>query len=145
VVWLPLSASGRGPGYTPLHLAAREGHEAAIRQLLDAGADVNAVDKMTEDNSVPDGWTPLHLAAPAGKTKAAKLLLDKGADANATDENGKLTPLHYTAWGGDIELVKVLLVGKAGRRLQDANGRTPLDLVKIRKHSAVVKLLEKTR
>jgi len=30
--------------YTPLHWAAREGHEAVTRVLVEAGADVNAKD-----------------------------------------------------------------------------------------------------
>ncbi len=130
------------PGYTPLHVAAREGHEAAMRVLLDVGADVNAVDELAKDRPAADGWTPLHLAVLAGKAKAAKLLLDKGADVNPADTNGRLTPLHYAAWAGDAVMVRVLLAGKADREAKDEKGRTPLALAKQRKNAAVVKLLE---
>jgi ankyrin repeat protein len=130
------------PGYTPLHVASREGHEAAIRVLIDSGSDVNAVGKPGEDGPIADGRTPLHLAVLNGKSKAAKLLLEKGADPNPADKLGKLTPLHYAAWSGDVELVRVLLAGKGDREAEDEGGRTPLDLAKQRKHSEVVKMLE---
>lgn len=42
-------------GDTPLHVAAREGQEAAVRELLAARAAVNAPGA--------GGCTPLHLAA----------------------------------------------------------------------------------
>ncbi len=85
-------------GYTPLHVAVREGHEAAVRTLIDTGADVNAVDVATMESRYPDGWTPLHLAVLVRKAKLAKLLLEKGANGNVADGRGKLTPLHYAAW-----------------------------------------------
>jgi ankyrin repeat protein len=132
-------------GYTPLHVAAREGHADAIRTLLSAGADVNAVDVETKDSGYPEGWTPLHLAVLFRKTKVAELLLDKGAKANAADRRGRLTPLHYAAWSGDVELARVLLAGKADRGARDEKARTPLDLAKERQHSAVVKLLEESK
>ena len=47
------SAAGKN-GSTPLHNAARHGHEAVARLLTDGGADVLAADK--------DGLTPLHEA-----------------------------------------------------------------------------------
>ena len=132
-------------GYTALHVAAREGHEGAIRILLDARSDVNAVDVATKESLTPSGWTPLHLAVLSEKPKAAKLLLDNRADASAAGEHDKMTPLHHAAWQGNTELVKVLLSAKADRRAKDYKDRTPLDLAKEREHSAVVKLLETTK
>jgi ankyrin repeat protein len=41
-------------GMTPLFIAAREGHEAVVRALLGAGADIN--------RGTDDGKTPLSVA-----------------------------------------------------------------------------------
>jgi len=47
------------------------------RLLIEAGADVNAVDY--------DGWTPMHAAAHWGQDEACKLLAEHLANVSATD------------------------------------------------------------
>jgi ankyrin repeat protein len=68
-----------------LFKAAAKGNIEAVKQHLDAGADVNAKDG--------GGWTPLHFAAWFGHTEVAELLIAKGADVNAKDHTGR-TPLN---------------------------------------------------
>jgi ankyrin repeat protein len=77
-------------GSTPLHCACWKGNLDAARVLLDAGADVNAV-------NANDHWgtTPLHAAAHANQREIAALLLERGADRDARDGNGR-TPLEHT-------------------------------------------------
>jgi ankyrin repeat protein len=130
-------------GMTPLHVAAREGHLDAVKVLLATGADMKAVDDPKGKYRYPNGWTPLHYAVLSGNTAIAKLLIDKGADVNAVDQRGKHTPLHFAAFAGNVELVTLLLDRRADRTLRDSEKRTPLDLAKERKKSAVVTLLEK--
>jgi len=67
-----------------LMFAAREGHVDAARLLLDAGADVNGVDK----NDI----TPLFMAISNNRISMARFLIDRGANINAKDWYGR-TPL----------------------------------------------------
>ena len=60
---------------------------AVIRELLEAGADVNVVDRESEKK------TPLHIAAGRGSSEVVKALLDAGADVKKKSEEG-MTALH---------------------------------------------------
>lgn len=72
---------------TPIMFAARAGHREAVRVLIEAGADVNAL--------APDGTSVLELAIANAQYDTASLLLEKGADATVSG-NG-WTPLHRLA------------------------------------------------
>ena len=60
---------------TALHFAAQKDKAKVIRQMINKGLSVNAVDK--------DGWTPLHEAACYGSRDAAVVLIKNG-QSNAT-------------------------------------------------------------
>ena len=64
--------------------AAREGHVEVARLLLDAGSEVNAVDK----NDI----TPLFMAISNNRIPMARFLIERGANINAKDWYGR-TPL----------------------------------------------------
>ena len=66
---------------TPLHIAARHGHEDTVRLLLECGACANVEDS--------HGETPLHDAAYTGRARVARMLLDFGAHAWAKDAYGR--------------------------------------------------------
>jgi len=68
-------------GKTPLHFAARDGHLEVVRELLDAGAEI-------EDRD-PNDITPLLLAASNDRVAVARLLLERGADIQAIDWYGR--------------------------------------------------------
>jgi hypothetical protein len=80
---------GSGQTATALGEAARWGHIELVRELLQAGADVNS-----RDNA---GSTPLMLAASGGNVEAMRLLLEAGADVNAQDDRKGMTPLMWLA------------------------------------------------
>ena len=67
-------------GRTPLMLAAFRGNTAAVLNLLEGGADVNARDK--------DGDTALMFASFKGHALIVALLLQYGANVYARARNG---------------------------------------------------------
>jgi ankyrin repeat protein len=73
-------------GMSALHYAARQGHMASVRALVEAGANVNRV------NAV-DKTSPMLLAINVGRYEIAKYLLDNGADSNIASTDG-LAPLY---------------------------------------------------
>src|SRR4029077_14432001 len=66
--------------WTPLMYAGRQGSLEAARALVDAGAEVNALD--------PDRLTPPLIATMNGHYDVAAMLVEHGADPNMTDTSG---------------------------------------------------------
>jgi uncharacterized protein len=66
--------------WTPLMYAARQGSLEAARALVDAGAEVSALD--------PDRLTPAIIATMNGHYDVAAMLVNRGADPNITDTSG---------------------------------------------------------
>jgi ankyrin repeat protein len=75
-------------GLTALMFAAREGYADAVKELVNAGADVNKVNGA-------DSSSVLILAIVNGHFDIAKFLLDSGADPKLTSKSG-LGPLYAT-------------------------------------------------
>lgn len=97
-------------GQTPLHIAAWNGEQRLVKQLLELGADPNARDL--------HGGTPLHaMVRWVTRPDIISILLERGADINAVDHAGQ-TPLHLAAscirrpghqWGNHPELSSYLI------------------------------------
>ncbi|XP_078367744.1 ankyrin repeat and SAM domain-containing protein 6-like isoform X2 [Oculina patagonica] len=154
---------------TPLMNAAQHGHEAALKLLLEKGADVNYRQETT-------GWTALMLAALNGHMTAAQILVEFGADTNAlndidqtaleiavirqkTEVQGFLDvrtsarpqikgqksvrpSIIQAARSGNLASVKDLLdEGEVDINARDDNGATPLMYAAMVGHSAIVQLL----
>ena len=88
---------------TPLHKACagtKEGHIEAVKLLIDAGADVHALNKWRE--------TPLLTAANHGQTTAVEYLLEAGADPCRCTDTG-WSPLSIAAYKGHDDVVRLLL------------------------------------
>ncbi len=85
---------------TALHLAAEHAPAEVVRQLLEYGADANALNGK--------GQTALHLAAAVGKTESVRLLLTYGA-RHATRDTKGLRAIEYALKGGHAAAAKALL------------------------------------
>jgi ankyrin repeat protein len=140
-----------GYGRTVLILCARERGQAPTgRVLIDAGADVNAVDKfgssalelaawrgktefidllLEKGAKLPEGgrnWGALlSMAAEKGLTKLFRRLTEGGQDLKAVDPAGAWL-LHSAAAGGSAEIVGLLLERGFDPAKPDRFGWTPL-------------------
>ncbi|XP_047106385.1 26S proteasome non-ATPase regulatory subunit 10-like [Schistocerca piceifrons] len=86
-------------GSTPLHVAAASRRDAAVRLLLEAGADYDVRDV--------SGRTALHAAAASGNVYAFRLLLDAGSDPESQDSEGN-TAVHLACEGGHTSVLMAL-------------------------------------
>jgi hypothetical protein len=96
-----------------------------IKVLLDAGADVNAIDD--------EGNTPLHNACFESHLEIVRLLLESGANVNAKNYEQPFwyghTPLHYAAGSkNNVEIIGLLLNSGADINAKDYEGDTPLHI-----------------
>ena len=124
----------RTSGGTPsvLHVAARQGHDALVGQLLAAGAAVDAPDA--------DGTTPLHVAAQYGHDEVVRVLLEAGATIDSR-RIGRSTSLHLAASHGRFPVVKRLLAAGADPNSREDGDWTPLHRAASDGHESVVRLL----
>ncbi|BFZ64693.1 carboxypeptidase Y-deficient [Saitoella coloradoensis] len=121
-------------GWYPLHHAAYRGEVHIVRELLEAGADVNAVDKESETalmkavlkchpevvkellnhdadvrHADKDGWTALHIAASNGNLEITRDLTAHGVDLGAKTRGTGYTPLMTAASRGHHQIIAHLL------------------------------------
>lgn len=102
---------------SPLHIAAENSHCDIISDLLEAGADIEAVDYVNR--------TPLMYACDKGKLEVVELLLSCGANYNTQDKY-LLGPLHLAADIGAVEIVGALITVGADVDAKNRWQRTPL-------------------
>jgi hypothetical protein len=138
------------PDYS-LSDAIKKGDIEAVKQHLDAGADVNASIPSRKSSSevVTAGVLtgvflastggmggggfgggrktilPLRLAAEFGRKEIAELIIAKGADVNVKDFTD-LTLLHFAARKDHNEVAELLIANSADVNAKERRGRTPL-------------------
>lgn len=97
---------------TGLHIAADKGHLSCVHVLVQAGAQLDVMDR--------NQLTPLMLAASEGKPDVVKYLIRIGADVTLKGEDG-MTALHMAAKSGHLEVCRIILTEcKAPRTLVDS-------------------------
>lgn len=136
-------------GATALHVAAKNGHVAAAKQLLETDADTNLEDNSGEtalhcasrngDKAIVElllshgtnvmkkdtrGWGALDWAVIEGKDDVVKILLEHGVDAEA---NGRNEALFLAAGEGHATTVQMLLENGAEVDAKDWLGSTAMD------------------
>jgi ankyrin repeat protein len=130
-----------GYGETALHAAACRGNCDAVRLLLMAKADINAVNESRD--------SPLLIAASnmavgpvarSGHESVIQLLIEEGADVTAKADDG-WTALHLAAQNGHDAAIELLLERGADVAAKDNDGWTALHLAAQNGHETVVQLL----
>uniref|UniRef100_A0A8C5GKS2 Ankyrin-3-like n=1 Tax=Gouania willdenowi TaxID=441366 RepID=A0A8C5GKS2_GOUWI len=104
-------------GFTPLHIAAHYGNINVATLLLNRGAAVDFMARVSlacpllsrrSTVKTKNDITPLHVASKRGNSNMVKLLLDRGSKIDAKTKNG-LSPLHMATQGDHLNCVQLLL------------------------------------
>jgi ankyrin repeat protein len=93
-------------GWTPLLMAAKQGHTPMVRTLLDAGAD---------PNGRGSGFTPLVAAGLSGSGKSVAALLAAGADPAVAWGQPLVEIMRQYGHSGIVELLEAALAERRGR------------------------------
>ncbi len=120
-------------GFTPLHLASFFSQPAAAEELLNHGADPNAVATNGSKLAV------LNSAAASNNVEVVKTLLRAGANPDA-QQHGGFTALHAAAQHNNVEMIQALLDAGADASLRTDDGKTAADMA----GAGVAKLLKKS-
>jgi ankyrin repeat protein len=121
-------------GWTPLFIAAWNGHEEVCRLLLAAGADPR-----TRDHH---GWTPIMAAVTRNHFAVVRLLVQVGGiHPRLVRARRGWTPLHAAAENGSVEIVQFLLQHGAEASVANGEGWTPLHAAAKHGHLAVLRVL----
>ena len=122
-------------GDAPLVMAAYLGHAEIVRLLLEAGADVKAVDPGMKA-------TALHAASYAGRTEAAKLLVQYHIEIDKQGPYNGYTALHDAIWQNNVDVAQVLIDAGANLTLKSHSGETPLDFARSKHANKIVAMIE---
>ncbi len=115
-------------GRTPLMIAARRGHAAVARALLEAGADPHACQ--------PNGPSVLVFAVEGRSADVVEALVGRGVDVDSPGDvhialrAHRNTPLMDASQFGVTEIAQVLVDAKADVHAKRVDGKTAIDLAR---------------
>lgn len=125
-------------GKTPLHLAAEQGHEAAIQSLLRHGADPLLGNHL--------GQLPLHAAVQSGHTECVELLIKTSLpymNEFRSALSRRQSPLIPACEKGYVDIVRLLISENIGLDFDPEREETPLEIaIKHRQTEVIHVLLE---
>ncbi|KAK0113991.1 hypothetical protein ONS96_014837 [Cadophora gregata f. sp. sojae] len=124
---------------TPLHVAVRVGNCHTAKQLLEAGADVNAKDA--------EGFSPVHIAAShSGGSRFSLIilrdLLETGKYEHIALTHTGQTALHVAVRLGTKDMISLLLETPENVNAKDHSWLTPLHYAIVRGDPEIIKILE---
>lgn len=108
-----------GDNWTALAHAVNGGHQDVVRQLLDAGAEV--------ETTAEGGLSPFSQAVAEGHTEIMEMLWRHGANIDKRDDDGD-TPLHVAISSENGEAVRLLLQWGASLHIRDSESQTAVVL-----------------
>ncbi|NVO15659.1 MAG: ankyrin repeat domain-containing protein [Rhodoplanes sp.] len=113
---------GFDDGHTALLVAARDGATEMVGLLIDAGADVNAIEPVF-------GAVPLHKATYNGHLDITRRLATaEGVHLDYQGPSNGYTPLHDALWHGFADCAEALVDAGARTDLVAWDGKRPVDL-----------------
>ena len=121
--------------YTPLGLAAREGHDAIVALLIAAGADPRRTIGLMKGS-------PLHEAAFFGRADIVRLITQRAnPDLDAQGPYNGLTALHDAVWHGHHDAATALVDAGARTDLRTHAGLTARELAELYGYGEIAKML----
>jgi len=156
---------------TPLHVATYGGHHAAMRALVAAGADPNALEydrydivtiaavaddletletalslgARADNITSPYDGTALIAAAHLGHVDIVRALINAGAPLDHVNNLGWTAVIEAIVLGDGgarhVETLATLIRAGANLQLVDGQGRTPLELARLHNHNTMVQML----
>ncbi|EQA36241.1 ankyrin repeat protein [Leptospira inadai serovar Lyme str. 10] len=119
--------------FTPLHWAVKNNHLEAVKVLIKAGANINAVAGYSKE-------TPIFLSLSPKKREIFKFLINSLADLKKTNSNGE-SILNLAVRERNLEAIKLLIDLKLDINHGGVGGETPLHEASADGYDEVVELI----
>ena len=117
-------------GWTPLHMAAANGHYEIARAIIELVLDKNPKARG------PSQKTPYHLAAWNGHMDICRLFINILDDKNHGDA-ARNTPLHFAVRGGHFWVCRLIFNNIVNKNPLNHSGATPQDLADMQRNHQI--------